>query len=40
MFNLAYGLNWSYHDMMDMPVEDLLLFHALLEEQWDREKRR
>jgi len=38
MFNLAYGLHWSYDDMREMPMEDLARFHQLLQDQWERER--
>jgi hypothetical protein len=37
MFNLAYGLKWGYDEMHEMPMGDLLMFHQMLIEQWDRE---
>ena len=40
MFNLAYTCHWGYHDLMDMSVGDLELFHDLLEDQWEYEEQK
>lgn len=38
MFALACELHWSWHEMLDMPIPELMKFFTLLKEKKEAEK--